>query len=205
MSNFEYVDIIYRSRVTLLDILESRGYDVATYRKFSPAEVSIAIESFPSLSFNVVKKTDATQECQIKYAKLSRQKIDTPFQDIEDDAVKRTEVIVMMMEPLADIHHNTAYRQYMTRGLRVTFFNINTIVNNPLNHIMVPKHEIVHVDAHKELIESLLITSKSKLPLIRFHIDPIVRCIGAVPGDIIKITRTSPSAGEYIVYRLVSQ
>ena len=56
--------------------------------------------------------------------------------------------------------------------------------------------------AVKELLEKIYVTSKSKLPEIKFHIDPIARCIGAVPGDIIKITRPSASSGEAIIYRV---
>ena len=56
--NFEYVDNIYRSRLTLLSILEERGYDVEQYRKFSPAEISVAVEAFPGLSFSVKKKAN---------------------------------------------------------------------------------------------------------------------------------------------------
>jgi DNA-directed RNA polymerase subunit H (RpoH/RPB5) len=51
-------------------------------------------------------------------------------------------------------------------------------------------------------MDSLYIVSKTKFPEIKFHIDPITRCIGAVPGDIIKITRPSGSAGESIIYRV---
>ena len=40
--NFAFVDSIYRSRLTLLDILEKRNYEVAAYRKFSPAEAAAA-------------------------------------------------------------------------------------------------------------------------------------------------------------------
>jgi DNA-directed RNA polymerase subunit H len=76
------------------------------------------------------------------------------------------------------------------------------LVMNPLNHVLVPKHEIVPEDQHKELMASLLITSKSKFPEIKFHIDPIARCIGAIPGDIVKITRPSSSSGESIIYRV---
>lgn len=204
MSNFEYVDNIYRSRITILDILEKRGYNVSIYRKFSPAEISIATEFFPSLSFQVEKTADKTQKCIVKYAKLSRQKLETVFDDIAEDDVKNTEVIVMMAEPVADVHHVSAIKQFMTRKLRISFFCVQTIVNNPMKHVMVPLHEIVPKDEHKKLLESLFITIASKLPLIRFHADPIVRCLGAVPGDIVKITRPSPSAGEYIVHRFVS-
>jgi DNA-directed RNA polymerase subunit H (RpoH/RPB5) len=51
-------------------------------------------------------------------------------------------------------------------------------------------------------MDSMYITAKSKFPEIKFHVDPITRCIGAVPGDIIKITRPSPSSGESIIYRV---
>jgi DNA-directed RNA polymerase subunit H len=114
-----------------------------------------------------------------------------------------------------EAHHKIALSQYMKpkeqpnergekvrRKLRVSFFCIETIVINPLKHVMVPKHEIVPEDKHKPLMESMYITSKSKFPEIKFHADPIARCIGAVPGDIVKITRPSASSGEAIIYRV---
>ena len=90
------------------------------------------------------------------------------------------------------------------RKLRVSFFSIYTLVVNPLHHILVPKHELVPPEKHKELMDSMYITSKSKFPEIKFHVDPIARCIVAVPGDIVKITRYSASSGESIIYRVCS-
>lgn len=209
--SFVFIDNIYRSRMTLLDILERRGYDVSKYRKFSPAEAAAAAAAFSSLSFKVTKKNDETKVCDVRYATVTRQKLDTFFDDIEDEDSENTEVIVMQIAPVADAHHMVALKQYMKmkegetkerRKLRVSFFSIYMLVVNPLNHVLVPKHEIVQPDFHKELMDSLYITSKSKFPEIKFHIDPIARCIGAVPGDIIKITRSSPSAGESIIYRV---
>jgi DNA-directed RNA polymerase subunit H (RpoH/RPB5) len=209
--NFVFIDNVYRSRMTLLDILEERGYNVEKYRKFSPAEATAAATAFPSLSFKVSKKDDETKVCDIRYANVSRQKLDTFFDDIEDDDAENTEVIVMMMNPVADAHHVIALKQYMKlkesgekerRKLRVSFFSIEVLVINPMKHVLVPKHQIVDPAYHKELMESLYVTSKSKFPEIKFHIDPIARCIGAVPGDIVKITRPSSSAGEAIMYRV---
>ena len=205
--NFEYVDNIYRSRITLLDILDARGYNVDKYRKFSPVEAAAAIDSFSSLSFKVSKRDDETKVCDIRYAKITRPKLETYFDDIDAEDIPNTEIIVMMAEPVTDAHHMVALKQYMKNEkgkLRVSFFCIYTIVVNPMKHVLVPKHEIVPQDKHKELLESMYITSKSKLPEIKYHIDPIARCIGAVPGDIIKITRTSQSAGESIIYRVCS-
>jgi DNA-directed RNA polymerase subunit H len=209
--NFVFIDNIYRSRMTLLDILEERGYNVEKYRKFSPAEATAAAVAFTSLSFKVSKKEDDTKVCDVRYANVSRQKLDTFFDDISDDDTENTEVIVMTSLPITDAHHIIALKQYMKlkessdkerRKLRVSFFSIEMIVINPLKHILVPKHEIVPSEHHKELMESMYITAKSKFPEIKFHIDPIARCIGAVPGDIIKITRYSQSAGESILYRV---
>lgn len=210
--NFILIDNIYRSRMNLLDILEGRGYIVDKYRKFSPAEATAAVTAFPgvspSLSFKVFKD-DETQVCDVRYANVTRQKLDKFFDDIDDEHSENTEVIVMMIIPVADTHHFIALKQYLKlkengdkRKLRVSFFSIDTIVINPLKHVLVPKHEILPQDKHKELMDSMYIVSKSKFPEIKFHIDPIARCIGAVPGDIIKITRPSPSSGESIMYRV---
>jgi hypothetical protein len=53
--NFVFIDNLYRSRITLLDILAERGYDVEKYRKFSPAEATAAASSLAGLSFIVAK------------------------------------------------------------------------------------------------------------------------------------------------------
>jgi DNA-directed RNA polymerase subunit H len=214
--NFVFIDNIYRSRQTLLDILEARNYNVENYRKFSPAEATAAAAAFPSLSFKVSKKDDENKVCQVRYANISRQKLDTFFDDIEDDVSENTEVIVMMSGAVTEAHHLIALKQYVKmkdnagdekqrRKLRVSFFSLYMLVINPLNHVLVPKHEIVPEAEHKQLMESMYITSKSKFPQIKFHADPIARCIGAVPGDIIRITRPSASCGESIVYRVCAQ
>jgi DNA-directed RNA polymerase subunit H len=206
---FVFIENVYRSRMTLLDILESRGYDVEKYRKFSPAEAQVAAYAYPSLSFKVHKKDNETKVCDVRYSIVTRQKLDTFFDDITDEDAENTEVIVVSITPPKEAEHAAALKQYMKVGesgqrrkLRVSFFGISHLVVNPLSHVLVPKHEIVPQEEHKSLMENLHITSKSKFPEIKFHVDPIARCIGAVPGDIVKITRPSPSSGEAVIYRV---
>ena len=214
-NNFVFIDSIYRSRMTLLDILEERGYEVDKYRKFSPAEATAAAPNFSSLGFKVYKKDDKTKtkQCDIRYANVGRQKLETLFNDIPDEESEQTEVVVMIPGLVTDVHHIIALKQYSKqkenkeserRKLRVSFFSIYTLVINPLRHVLVPKHELIPPEKHKELMDSMYITSKSKFPEIKFHVDPIARCIGAVPGDIVKITRYSASSGESILYRVCS-
>ena len=214
--HFVFIDNVYRSRMTLLDILEMRGYDVEKYRKFSPAEAKEALHSLTSLSFVAPKKDDATQICDVRYVNITNPKLETYFKEnVPDENSEKTEMIIMTEGPVTDRHHATALKQYLSmkeepnengervrRKLRVSFFSIELLVINPLKHVLVPKHELVPDSEHKKLMDSMYITAKSKFPEIKFHVDPIARCIGAVPGDIVKITRASASAGESIIYRV---
>jgi DNA-directed RNA polymerase subunit H (RpoH/RPB5) len=213
-NNFVVIDAIYRSRMTLLDILGDRGYDVEKYRKFSPDEATAAIaaNAYAGLSFKV---EHPDKVCDVRYvSSISRQKLDSFFDYISDEDAPNTEVIVMLQDPISDAHHVCALKQYVKfmeniedgqrqrRKLRVSFFSIYTLVINPLKHVLVPKHEIVPEEEHKQLMDSMYIVSKAKFPQIKFHVDPITRCIGAVPGDILKITRPSASSGVAIIYRV---
>lgn len=72
---------------------------------------------------------------------------------------------------------------------------------NVADHIYVPKHEIVS-DKEKDAISQNYKASFGQFPEILMS-DPVIREIGAKPGDLIKITRKSPTAGESIYYRIV--
>jgi len=70
-----------------------------------------------------------------------------------------------------------------------------------LQHELVPKHEVVPVEEAAEILRKLGVKPE-QLPWIRAS-DPVARAIGAKPGDIVKIVRRSPTAGEIVVYRYV--
>ena len=70
-----------------------------------------------------------------------------------------------------------------------------------LEHELVPKHEILEEKEVKLVLERYGIT-KEELPKIKED-DPIAKAIGAVEGQVLKITRRSPTIGESIYYRLV--
>jgi len=69
------------------------------------------------------------------------------------------------------------------------------------DHEMVPRHEILSESSVAELLSKYRI-QPYQLPWIKMS-DPAVRAIGAKPGDILKITRKSITAGESIAYRYV--
>jgi len=70
-----------------------------------------------------------------------------------------------------------------------------------LEHELVPKHEVLSPEEAAEILKKLKI-NPAHLPWITID-DPVAKAIKAKPGDIIKITRKSPTAGEIVVYRYV--
>lgn len=68
-------------------------------------------------------------------------------------------------------------------------------------HFLVPKHEIVPEARIDEVLKRYS-GGKDKLPQI-LKGDPALEEIGAKKGDVIKITRRSPTAGVAIYFRVV--
>ena len=66
-------------------------------------------------------------------------------------------------------------------------------------HILIPKHAKLSEKEKKELFEKYSI-SVDELPKIMKN-DPAIAKLDAKPGDIIKIIRKSPIAGEIVFYR----
>jgi DNA-directed RNA polymerase subunit H len=72
---------------------------------------------------------------------------------------------------------------------------------NILHHELVPRHEILSKKEAEEVLATYHI-QPHQLPYIR-ESDPAVVMIGGKAGDIVKITRRSPTAGEVVTYRYV--
>jgi DNA-directed RNA polymerase subunit H len=75
---------------------------------------------------------------------------------------------------------------------------------NPIlvpDHVYVPKHEIMTIKEAEDLLIKFN-CKPTELPLI-FVSDPAIIGLGVKPGDMIKITRKSATAGESMYYRYV--
>jgi len=69
-------------------------------------------------------------------------------------------------------------------------------------HILVPKHQKVSAEERQKVFETFNVTMR-EMPKISRK-DPALRELTVKPGDLIKITRQSPTAGEFEFYRVVS-
>jgi len=217
--NSETIDILYRSRITLLEHLEKDGYDTAPYKKFSPKEIMEMVKAGPiqgappALMMTLARKEPVEgkyKSCLVVYTLGKIKQKLMPFTmkilGMDDDSeaaidVSSTELIIITLEPIAPNFHTAALQCYTTHKAKVRFFQAASIVNNPLKHFLVPQHDRVPAEKEDELLKQLY-AKKTQLPFIRFHEDPIARMIGLLPGEIVKITRPSLTAGECIGYRV---
>jgi len=75
------------------------------------------------------------------------------------------------------------------------------VKNDILKHKLVPDHTILSKTEMNKVLKQLNI-HQEQLPKIKSD-DPVVKDIDAKPGDILKITRKSHTAGKFVTYRLV--
>ena len=69
------------------------------------------------------------------------------------------------------------------------------------NHMLVPKHEIMTEEEISEEFSDVDYDFKD-LPKIKSD-DPVAKAIGAEPGNVLRITRKSETAGVFVTYRIV--
>jgi DNA-directed RNA polymerase subunit H len=68
-------------------------------------------------------------------------------------------------------------------------------------HDIVPLHEILEEEEKQQLLSKYRV-HPYQLPQV-ISSDPAVKAIGARPGDVLRIIRKSPTAGEHVAYRYV--
>jgi DNA-directed RNA polymerase subunit H len=70
-----------------------------------------------------------------------------------------------------------------------------------MKHDLVPRHEVLSDEEQREILERYGVTP-DQLPKI-FANDAVARAVRAKAGQIIRIRRKSPTAGEAVAYRYV--
>lgn len=212
-------DILIRSRTTVLDILEDRGYDATPYRNIAPEQV-LALAGGTSRGLDIVakKKADSAAPCARAFVLYILQdrirlRLGTFTRDIfEEDSTateglekqgptKDDDIIVILNEPYHEVFDKTALQMWQNQKIRMTFFHIKHVVTHLGRHVLVPPHRKLSVEEGKAEMARWNLTQKSQLPLIKHH-DIQARLLGLVPGDIVEVLRPSPTAGVARVLRI---
>lgn len=207
------LDLIVRSRSTILEILENRGYNVDSYKSVGPDTIfKLATTSPELLKIHGTRKLDDDKEENI-YAlywvdSAVRLRLEAEMNKLWDDEnpahynPETDSIVIILSEPFNEAFHVQAIKQWNVRKARVSFFHLKNLISNPAKHMYVPPHRKLTSEEVSDVMKGLHLKSKSELPHIKFHVDMQARVLGLAPGDIVEITRPSETAGTYTLYRV---
>ncbi len=172
-------------------MLTDRGMDLGGLTKDSASEL---LDSFVS---NNKQLFDVTiNDVKIIYCLTSKAKWSELKKHFEEESQNK-QYIVIVKDKLSQ---NNA-KMLASLKLNLQLFDIKILQFNISRHELVPKHEVVRDDAVvKDIVAQYSLKSKFQLPII-LKTDAMAKYLGLKNGDVIKITRVSPTAGEYVVYR----
>lgn len=106
-------------------------------------------------------------------------------------------IVVTLVPPSGNVLK--VMKSYASKG--VQFFHIQQLRFDITKHRMAMPHRILKDQERKELFDKYHITSpKEQLPWIDSQ-DAMAKWIGAIPGDILEVTRHSDVAGKTLHWR----
>ncbi len=187
---------VMRSFATLREMLRDRGLDTASLGAVAPADV-LALASTRTV-FHVDLPSCG---CRVVYdmhpkLRLADFKKLLELQEGAAPPPPPLTIVVARERPNA-----ATLRSLAEAGREVQFFDVRELQYNVTRHTLVPRHEPLPEPEVEQLLARLQLRSRYLLPRIE-STDPVARYLGLRPGNVVRITSASPSAGTYTRLRV---
>lgn len=197
---------LYKSRNTIIELLEYQGYNIDNHMTFSINEID-AMYKNKQLDFLVTHQNNNTKT-YIKYFLDSKQIkpnvldefIDELFH-IETVLTKNDTLLIIVEDEPNDTIITKIKYLYDKMGIFVVLHRITRLQFNILNHSLVPKCEILDDEEVQQLQKTYNITDIKKIPEIS-RFDPQALAMSLRPGQICKFDRNSATSMNYTYYRI---
>lgn len=191
MSNL--LDQVMRSLQTIREMLTDRGVEHRLLQGLSVDEVQALIQETPIILLDV-SATMKVLYCLFPSFKIA--KVRDVLQNMEGGV---EDMIIITKENLTSTHLKSLHEELP--HTRIQCFTLKELQVNISKHILVPKHELItDTQAIQDILASYHVKTRAQLPLI-LKTDPMAKYLNAQPGNLVRVTRVSPSAGEYVCYR----
>ena len=192
----------YKSYITILKILKKRGYIVDTNN------INKDYNTF--VQFNLNNNTRSSLNEIFEKVDNPNEKIYIFFPDDDKLGVKTirnyvdvmkehdvTNSIILVKDSISPFAKQ-ALKEF--DGVNMNYFTETETQYDITEHKYQPKFALLTTTEKQNLLKKYNLTD-GKLPIINMD-DPIARYYGLLEGDIIKIIRSSETAGRYITYRV---
>lgn len=206
------ISSIYKSRKTILELMDKQGYNVDDYSNFSINEVN-SMKQNNQLDILLEKKNEGSGSSKRKskiYIRFYLTKMIRPanLQEMIDDLFNLEEILtkedtlfIISKDEMNETIINELKHIWEKDGIFIVIENIKRLQYNILNHSLVPEHTIISEKEVEEVMKKYNIKNKVEFPDIS-RFDPVARVIGLRPGDVCKIIRPSKTAITTEYYRV---
>lgn len=115
----------------------------------------------------------------------------------QDSTSKVSRSIIIIEEKITPFARQSLTE--MQPKIMIEVFKEAELLVNITHHVLVPKHRVLSPMEKKTLLERYKV-KETQLPRIQFN-DPIARYYGMARGQVVRIVRSSETAGRYVTYR----
>ena len=198
---------LFISRTVILDILKNyRGFDVGDYEGMGAHELQAMCKN--KQMDMLITNVETGKKIFIKYhlepPKLKQNHIYEYVEDLfdmEQILDSDDELLIITNDKINDTLRELLSNIYKNDNKFVSVLNLNDCLFNILAHEMVPPHRVLFQDEKDMIYKKYYITSDKELPEIS-RFDPVALAMGIRPGELVEITRSSPTAITTKYYRL---
>jgi DNA-directed RNA polymerase subunit H (RpoH/RPB5) len=207
MTSTTRITQIYKSRCNLIKLLVAQGYDMTDKTNFSINEVN-TMYWMSKMDIRAMRESDGCK-VYVKYhsapvSKNIRSAIDNIVDDLyvnEKTLTPRDTLIIVVDDEPNDSIIAKMKHYYDTAGIFIVMHYIKRLQFNILEHVLVPRMEVLSVEECAEFMRERQISDKSKLPSIS-RFDPHALALCVRPGQVCRIHRSSETAIETLYYRV---
>lgn len=206
MSNSNRILTLYKSRNTILELLDDLEYETKEDAGFSINEIdSMFVKQ--QLDLLLTHRTNG-KKVYVKYYLDAKQirpaNLDNIIEDLYviDNVLTNADTLIIITEdePNDTIVNRLKYL-YDHDGKFIVIHSIKRLQFNILNHKLVPMTEIIEAKEIDEMKIKYNIKNVQQLPEIS-RFDPLALAMCMRPGEICKIHRNSVTALSYDYYRI---
>ena len=197
------IEKLFRARTTVLEMFRDRGYSLSDELFIDSKDSFKKLFYSKNLDFRV--DSEGKPPVFVKWMlnfKIKPNMIKETIDNIREEGFQLNSPgkIILITKAKPNTNISKIFKDKEFRGTEL--FWLNTMIFNITKHVLVPKHTKISEDDIRKLLAELYIQNKFHLPVM-LKSDPITRYLDLSSGDVCKITRYSPTSGEYFSYRVV--